>query len=350
MLGKRTTFLVVALVFSARAIFADGLVYRYEGEVLPTDPAAGWSDADPCINECTQSVQDGLFILSWDGGVQRINYVHNIVEAPTPPPETLWVEWSFLSNHPFKCASLISDGTFIVDYKDVASIIHMFGDAAMSFGAIEFRGGLEIDEFHTYRFESTDGVNHCVYVDGEILFCDQANTPGNDTHGIQISGEGGCDLDLQPTFNKYDFIRYGTISSGELIVSTDPPIGELDRTKYPDFDRFTVTFDSPNYVTIDQITVELAGGGDPPVVIKTRRLLNGDPETVEIVLDRPLVIGQTTTFTLNDGTATNVVEYTLVEPIPTTSTWTFLAMTLLVLTAGTLVLRGRADPATRAGQ
>ena len=73
------------------------------------------------------------------------------------------------------------------------------------------------------------------------------------------------------------------------------------------------------------------------MVIKTRRPLNSDPETVEIVLDRPLVIGETTTFTLNDGTATNVVEYTLVDPVPTTSAWTLFAMTLLVLTAGTLV-------------
>ncbi len=80
--------------------------------------------------------------------------------------------------------------------------------------------------------------------------------------------------------------------------------------------------------------------------VNNQRPLNGDPETVEIVLDRLLVIGQTTTFTLNDGVATNVVEYTLVEPIPATSAWVLFEMTLLVLTAGTLVLRGHTIRAT----
>ncbi|MGB2985637.1 MAG: hypothetical protein WBE26_07110, partial [Phycisphaerae bacterium] len=74
-------------------------------------------------------------------------------------------------------------------------------------------------------------------------------------------------------------------------------------------DRFTVTFDSPNYVYLDEITVEVTGGV-APVVTQTRRRENDGPETVEIVLDRPIPMGETTTFTFNDGVAVNVVEYT----------------------------------------
>ena len=46
------------------------------------------------------------------------------------------------------------------------------------------------------------------------------------------------------------------------------------------------------------------------VVIATRRLDNGPPDLVEIVLDRPIPYNATTRFTFNDGVAVNVVEYT----------------------------------------
>jgi hypothetical protein len=45
--------------------------------------------------------------------------------------------------------------------------------------------------------------------------------------------------------------------------------------------------------------------------------VDDDPRIVEIVLDRPLAVGRTTTFTFNDPAApgvSNVVEYTLVQP------------------------------------
>ena len=44
----------------------------------------------------------------------------------------------------------------------------------------------------------------------------------------------------------------------------------------------------------------------------TRRQDNGPPETVEIVLDRPLAVGTKTRFTFNTGGTPNTVEYTLV--------------------------------------
>ena len=86
------------------------------------------------------------------------------------------------------------------------------------------------------------------------------------------------------------------------------------------------------------------GGVDPPVVLQTRRGENFAVETVEIVLDRPLPPDQETRFTFNDGTTTNEVVYTLVEPppIPTTSSWGMIVLVLLVLVSGTIVLRPRA--------
>ena len=53
-----------------------------------------------------------------------------------------------------------------------------------------------------------------------------------------------------------------------------------------------------------------------PIVIATRRQDNGPPETVEIVLDRPLAVGSTTRFTFSTGGTPNTVEYTLVESQP----------------------------------
>jgi len=146
-----------------------------------------------------------------------------------------------------------------------------------------------------------------------------------------------------PTTNEWSFIRYGTVSFGEQIVSTDPPQGNLNQNIYDNLDRFTVTFDAANYVYLDEITVTTTGGVDPPVVLQIRRGDDFEPDTVEIVLDRPLPPDQQTRFTFNDGTTTNEVVYTLVEPppIPTTSSWGMMALVLLVLVSGTIALRAR---------
>lgn len=49
---------------------------------------------------------------------------------------------------------------------------------------------------------------------------------------------------------------------------------------------------------------------DIPTVVATRRLDNGPPETVEIVMDRPIPYNATTRFTFNDGVAVQMIEYT----------------------------------------
>ena len=47
-----------------------------------------------------------------------VGYVHDVTLPPDPALETLWVEWTFLSDEPFT-GNEICDGTFIVDYKPI---------------------------------------------------------------------------------------------------------------------------------------------------------------------------------------------------------------------------------------
>ena len=106
-------------------------------------------------------------------------------------------------------------------------------------------------------------------------------------------------------------------------------------------DRFSVTFSQPSHVYVGDIAVE-ASVGEPPEVTKTWRLDDYGPETLEVLLDRPLAVGGTTRFifsTAADGADT--VGYTLTEPIRASSEWTIAVTCLLLLTAATLVVRSR---------
>jgi len=96
------------------------------------------------------------------------------------------------------------------------------------------------------------------------------------------------------------------------VLPYDPPAGILDARRAPALDRFTVTCDKPNYVYLDGISVE-SFRVDAPQVLGTRRLEDGAPETVEIVLDRPIPFGGTTRFSFDDGEAINILEYTHAE-------------------------------------
>jgi len=89
-------------------------------------------------------------------------------------------------------------------------------------------------------------------------------------HYLQFGGMGGCSSDQIPdNLNEWDFVRFGTISSGEYIIASDPPGGYLDPQQHTGLDRFTVTFDSANSVYIDDITVQVTGGVAPgPAHIK----------------------------------------------------------------------------------
>ena len=344
----RRQLIVLVILLAGQQAQADEVLYAYEGDVLPHDESAGWWPG-LCEDPCSESVEDGHFVLHWVEPGGSATYTYNISNSQGEPPlpPTLWVEWRFRSNHPLGPYINGCDGRFAVRYDRILDLLNMDGDAAISFEGGDVVYPLEIDEFHTYRFESLDGIHYQFSVDGLVFVKGfQYKTPGSAY--LQMGGGGGCAASPSNIVNRWDFVRYGTIGKGEVIVATDPPEGLLNPNEYPDRDSFTVTFDQPNYVYIDDITVQVTGG-DTPVVIQTLRLDNGDSKTVQIVLDRPLTIDETTTFTFNsaagtvaDTTAVNVVEYTVRAPVPTVSAWGLLVLTLLLLTAATILLR-RAD-------
>jgi hypothetical protein len=289
---------------------ADDLLYRYEGDVVPYDESAGWLDGR-CEDPCSESVEDGHFVLRWPEAGDLANYTYIISNdlGEPPLPETLWVEWRFRSNHPLGPNFYTCDANFKVRYREVFDLIFIYGDAAISFSGDGFIGGLDINEFHTYRFESLDGAHYQFSADGNV-FIDAADAKASGGAFLQLAGRGGCISDQIPNMiNEWDFVRYGTISYGEEIIASAPPAGFLNARVHPALDRFTVTFDEPNYVYLDEITVE-ATGGVATAVIQTRRRENDGPETVEIVLDAPIPMGETTRFTFDDGVAVNVIEYT----------------------------------------
>jgi hypothetical protein len=335
--------LLISIALGIAPTVADEVLYEYEGDVFPHDASAGWEVFDACDPPCTESIEDGCLVLEWPYPGNQVNYTYTIAEPPEDPPPTLWVEWQFCSNHPFGGILDGCDGVFVVHYQGTYELINMYGDAAISFSGDEVVTGLAINELHTYRYESLDGRYYDVSVDGQV-FVEGFDYNPNGYHFLQLAGIGGCISDQIPDkVNRWDFVRYGEIGEGELIVASDPPAGEVSTDDHPSLDRFTVTFDQPNYVYIDDISVEVTQG-DPPAVLQTRRLVNGTPETVEIVLDRLLPIGETVTFTFPDpdgpgGPLENVVEYTLRQPVPAASTWGLVAMTLLLVTSASIVIR-----------
>ena len=54
-------------------------------------------------------------------------------------------------------------------------------------------------------------------------------------------------------------LTYFTPAFGSSNI-TGPPQGFVDAREHTALNRFTVTFDSPNYVYLDQVTVEVTGG------------------------------------------------------------------------------------------
>ncbi len=305
---------IIVLFFACIChVSADETLYRYEGDVHPADPSAAWTVFNPCEDECSASVENGHFVLRWTQPNDIVNYTRLIApdSGLPPPPKSLWIEWRFRSNHPIGPNFFSCDGSFTYRFLQVFDLLNMYGDSAISFGGNSFVFGLNIDEFHTYRFESTDGVSYRVSVDGRTFInASDIKNPGGAY--VQMGGEGGCDGFVN-TVNEWDFVRYGTIATGETIIAADPPAGFVAPQVYPGLDRFTVTFDSANYVYIEDVSVWVSGGIRPNV-IQTRRRENTEPDTVEIVLDGPIPIGETTRFTFSDGTAVSVVEYIYSAP------------------------------------
>lgn len=314
------TWACVALavgVFSGAS--ADNLVYRYEGEVVPYEAPGQWS-YNRCDLPCNESLEGGNFVLQWDSdGWEHAGYSHFMTEIEEVEVLPVWIEWRFRSNTPISLYSYTCDGFFSTSYRRVFDRVYIFADAVVSWSGDSFVLGLEPSEFHTFRFESPDGIQYRYSVDG-FVFKEAQGFDVPRRSFWSMGGEGSCGLPgsgSQDTINEWDFIRYGTLDSGEPISSTDPPDGFLDPEFGAGLDRFQVTFDAPNYVYIRDITVETTGVVAPKVIATRRREppdpfdVEDDPRIVEIILDRPLPLDQTTRFIIDDGEVTSVVRYTL---------------------------------------
>ena len=306
---RMVVFVIATCVTAVGAARADDTIYRYEGNVHPLDPTAGWLQGNTCDLGCKESVENGRFVIRWARGGDTVNYGLRIGTPEAPAPSALWVEWQFRSNHPLGPNFFTCDGGFSVDFAGVNEVVLMYGDTAISFSGDFFVPNLPNEEFQTYRFESTDGINFRISVNGRV-FVSGMEENFDEYSSLGLQGRGGCD-GMPNTVNEWDFVRYGTISFGEKVIDSDPPQGLVDARE--PLDRFTVTFDSANYVYIDDILVETTGD-ESPVILMTRRRENDEPDTVEIVLDRPIAFGETTRFTMTDAgpppiDGVNTIEY-----------------------------------------
>ncbi len=307
---------LLLLGFSFVPARADDLLYGYEGNVPPYDPSEDWFVGGICDGVCSDSIENGHYVLTHTMASDIYSYIKWIAQPPEQPPSTYWVEWNFRSNHPLGILFDGCDAFFTVLLVNTYDVTRMYGDAAITFSGDVVIEGLDINDFHTYRMESFDGVNYRISVDGLVFFVDSGLGPEK-YHFMAFGGLGGCVGDQIPNSrNEWDMVRYGTIGFGEQIVSADPPIGFLNPVTFNNLDRFTVTYDSPNYAYIADITVEVTCSAGPPCpetpqVIATKRLDNGPSDVLQIVLDSPLPSNERTTFTFTDVDPTNPTNPTI---------------------------------------
>lgn len=294
----------------------DVIDFRYEGDAIPYQATPPWMVDNPCDPPCSESIENGRFVLGWPFAGNQATYTIFLTEFNAPPPPTFWIEWRFRSNHPLGGNFYTCDGGFIAQYHGDVAPLNMYGDAAISFSGDDVVRGLDIDSFHTYRFEIVDDLNYFLAVDGVYLETGQIS-PGCCYTSLSMIGAGGCISDQVPNMvNEWDYVRTGGVGFGEQIIAADPPAGFLDPSVYSPLNRFRITFDAPNFVYLDEITSQVISPPTPnaPQVKWVQRCDTCDEQTLDIVLDRPLTVGQTTRFTFNDGGAANTVEYTLGAP------------------------------------
>ena len=77
------TIILVVLGLAGLRTAGDELLYRYECDVVPYDPSAGWLDG-LCEYPCSESLADGHFILEWPFAGDLANY-HYWIARPPPP-------------------------------------------------------------------------------------------------------------------------------------------------------------------------------------------------------------------------------------------------------------------------
>ncbi len=80
--------LIVAILVLCLTIasVADETLYRYEGDVHPMDPSAGWVMGNPCDPPCSEFMEDGHFVRLWSEAADYASYAFRIAQPPDPPP------------------------------------------------------------------------------------------------------------------------------------------------------------------------------------------------------------------------------------------------------------------------
>jgi len=329
--------LVTLLAASARA---DGVFFGYEGDVLPGDPSTGFDIHEACEPDCSEHLENGHYVLEWGTMGDVVQFSLTISEDPEPAPESMWVEWRFRSNQRIPATTISCDARVTIGYLAILEEALMFQDAVLDTNGINSVLGLSPD-FHTYRFESPDAQSFTLSVDG-IVFKTSTDHASLVYTAVSFGGIGSCPgVRPQPVRNEWDYVRVGTLGSDEQLVSVDPPAGNLTAAEANQLSSMILTFDQPTYLYVDDITVTTTNGS-PPTVTATRRLDNGAPEVLEVVLHGPLPPGETTTFTFDTGTGPQSVSYFREQPeVPATSPWGLVAMGVLALILSFFLLRGR---------
>ncbi|UCE61872.1 MAG: hypothetical protein JSU63_09070, partial [Phycisphaerales bacterium] len=98
---------------------------------------------------------------------------------------------------------------FRVVYGSNSDAVEMYGDTVISADWGTIIDGLEMDEFHTYRYETPDGENYTISVDG-LVFMDRFDDDPNSTHLLRLQPRGACGVDPAPDIkNEWDYVRFG---------------------------------------------------------------------------------------------------------------------------------------------
>ena len=142
------TLSAAAILTLAASLLADDVLYRYEGDVLPYDPATGWLVNEECGAGCHESIEAGAFVLRWPTIAGFANYHLWIAQPKQAPPTSLWVEWHRRSNHSRTTSYVTCGGRFTVNYRDVHETLWLYGDFVIDNGQSSYIGGLALNEIH----------------------------------------------------------------------------------------------------------------------------------------------------------------------------------------------------------
>src|SRR5262245_10320131 len=154
----------------ARSVVADQITFAYEGDIPPSDPSSGLAVFDACDQACTQTIENGFLTLSWQGpgsGDRQVNFNRDFGPFPTDPPALpFWIEWRFASNFPLGPNFFDSDSAMVLFSDPISMYLNMYGDAIVIQDASLYLSHLELNAFRTFRFETQDGLNFCIWYDG----------------------------------------------------------------------------------------------------------------------------------------------------------------------------------------